>query len=224
MYENYKQQIHWAIFIACTIFALISPSYNTTIVQAETGKANTGKVETRLDAPVSHTGEVSRKKKTDSKVDSKWGWVDKLTQGTCWVDCKISALESVWIISEIAESLVTNCKALADNPVRCIKIWAFIVVNESSWGKSCKKSNKYNCFWLSVKENYKSYNDWVLHFVGKYNRFWLNQTNPNSFYSNSPDWKPVTKFCLSESSSWLPYCKNWHRIAWSVFNKLNKVF
>ena len=223
MYANINK-IHGYILVTCTFFALISPDYNQEIVQAKPKEKTSSWVEREVHAPVSSTGEVDRKEKTDSEVDSKWSWVDKLTQGTCWVDCKQEALIKVGIIPEIAESLVTNCKALAENPVMCIKIWAFIVVNESSGGKVCKKSNKYNCFGLQVKENYKSYNDGVLHFIGKLNKYWYKQTSPDGFYSNSPDRKPPTRFCLSETSSWLPYCKNWHRIAWSVFNKLNKVF
>lgn len=224
MYENYKQQIHWAIFITCTIFSLISPEYNQEIVQAKSKEATSSWMEREIHAPVSSTGETNWKKQESWKVESRWKGVDKVIQEPCWVACKVEALTGLWIIPEIAESLVTNCKALADNPIRCIKIWAFIVVNESSGWKVCKKSNQYNCFGLSVKENYKSYNDWVLHFIGKYNRFWFRQTSPDDFYSNSIDRKPPTRFCLSENSSWLPYCKNWHRIAWSVFNRLNKLF
>lgn len=224
MYHENKQQIHLAIFIICLFFSLISHPYNQNIVQAKAGETNTGKLESWMVETISNTGEINWKEEESWRIESEWSGLDKVIPYSCWISCKIEALTIVWIIPEIAESLVTNCKALANDPIRCIKIWAFIVVNESSWGKSCKNSNQYNCFGLSVKEDYKSYNDWVLHFVGKYNRFWLNQTNPNSFYSNSPDWKPVTRFCMSENSSWLPYCKNWHRIAWSVFNKLNKLF
>lgn len=224
MYENYKQQIHWGIFIACLFFSLISPPYNQEIVQAKPKEKTSTWMASWVVQTVSNTGEVARKKEESWKLESKWK-SSVLNENTeCWVDCKIKHLENIWIIPEIAESLVTNCKALADDPVRCIKIWAFIVVNESSGWKVCKKSNKYNCFGLSVKENYKSYNDGVLHFIGKYNKYWYKQTSPDWFYSNSPDRKPPTRFCLSEDSSGLPYCKNWHRIAWSVFNKLNKLF
>lgn len=219
MYAN-PNKIHGYIFLTCTFFALISPSYNQKVVQAKSEETNTGALETRVDAPIQNSGTIDRKESSRTK----WSGVDKVIQEPCSISCKIKHLENIWIIPEIAESLVQNCKALADDPIRCIKIWAFIVVNESSWGKSCKKSNSFNCFGLSVQEDYKSYNDWVIHFIGKYNRYWRNQASPNGFYSNSPDWKPATRFCLSEDSSWLPYCKNWHRIAWSVFNRLNKLF
>lgn len=218
-YEKNKLRVHQIIFLICIIFSSISPKISYEEIQAKWAETNTWNLETRVDAPVQMSGAIDKKKQY-----YVWWWMDKVTQESCWVDCKIQHLENIWIIPEIAESLVQNCKALAENPIRCIKTGAFIVVNESSGWKSCKKSNPFNCFGLSVQEDYKSYNDWVIHFIWKYNRFWLNQTSPNGFYSNSPDWKPATRFCLSETSSWLPYCKNWHRIAWSVFNKLNKLF
>lgn len=156
------------------------------------------------------------------RKSNQWSWwTDTQSQQICDKECKVEKLIWIWIREEIAISLVENCKALADDPINCIKIGAFISMSESGWWMKCKSSNKYNCFWLSVNEKYNSYNDWVLHFIWKYNRFWFRQSNPNSFYSNSPNWQPVTRFCLSEYSSWLPYCKNWHRIAWSIFNKLN---
>jgi hypothetical protein len=142
---------------------------------------------------------------------------------TCDLTCKLQNLKDIGIRDEIAEVLIFNCKALADDPVNCIKIGAFIVQNESSGGKNCKKSNKYNCFWVAVNENYKSYNDWVIHWVGKYNKFWFRQRTPDNFYSNSPNWKPKTHYCMSEvQPNWktLPYCPNWHKNAWSVYNKL----
>lgn len=227
IYEQHKIKIHSIIFILCVLFALISPQYNQSSAQQNVIKKATGSVASWMVETVSITG------KTNSKTEGVWenGGSKKKpivrtkpnpkSWKTCNADCKVRELIKIWIREEIAISLVENCKALADDPVNCIKIWAFIVVNESSWWKNCKKSNIYNCFGLSVQEDYKSYNDGVLHFIWKYNRFWFRQSNPNSFYSNSPDWQPVTRFCLSENSSWLPYCKNWHRIAWSVFNKLN---
>jgi len=227
IYEQHKTKIHSIIFILCVLFALISPPYNQSSAQQNVIKEATGSVASGMVETI----------QTDGKTDKiQWGRLNaskfqssdkvwKIQQDykirECNQECKINTLIWLGIIEEIASSLVMNCKALADDPVRCIKIWAFITIAESGGWKNCKKSNKYNCFGLSVQEDYKSYNDGVLHFIWKYNRFWHKQTNPNGFYSNSPDWKPATRFCLSEHSSWLPYCKNWHRIAWSVFNKLN---
>ena len=213
MYENNKLLCS-ALFLFCILASLFSQKIPEQVqaksISVET-KAKTWKVEEWLSEPRSETW--------TSTVSNKEEW-----RKECNSVCKIDELKRIGIIPEIAESLVTHCKNLADDPVNCIKVWAFIVKVESSWGNRCKTSNKYNCFWLSVKENYKSYSDWTLHFVWKYNRFWKNQKTPNSFYSNSPNWKPVTNFCLTEVSSWLPYCKNWHRTAWSVFNYLNNLF
>lgn len=232
LYAN-TNKINWIILLACITSFIVSPSYNQEIVQAKSEEKTSTGMASWMVQTVSATGKTNPEKNlrwlthSGKLEDWKTAWISKkYTDSNSWtmerwVEYKIDKLIEVGIIPEIAESLTTNCKALAQDPVRCIKIWAFIVVNESSWGKVCKKSNKFNCFGLQVKEDYKSYNDWVLHFIGKYNKFWYKQTNPNWFYSNSPDRKPPTRFCLSEVSSWLPYCKNWHRIAWSVFNKLN---
>ncbi len=204
MYHEKSNQIHLALFILCVLSATFSPPYNQSSAQQNVIKEATGS---------SQSGMV--------QTIQTWWISNAKEEPNCWVECKIWMLTGIWIREEIAISLVDNCKALAENPVRCIKTGAFIVKSESGWWFNCKKSNQYNCFGLSVQEDYKSYNDGVLHFIWKYNRFWFRQPNPNGFYSNSPDWKPATRFCLSETSSWLPYCKNWHRIAWSVFNKLN---
>lgn len=144
-----------------------------------------------------------------------------MTNSTCNAECKISELSKKGIRDEIARSLVINCKDLAKDPVMCIKIWASIVKNES-WGwYVCKKYNKYNCMWLGVKDQYKSYNDWVLHWVGKYNKRWYKAKNMSFFYS--PAWKlPPSSYCTSEDSSNTAIgCPNWLRISSSFFNSLS---
>lgn len=208
MYHENRNLIHQIIFVLCILFSLISPPYNQGVAWSKEAKTTSGSVATGMVSTVQNNWKIDKKK----------------TVAKCWVECKINTLTGIGIRQEIAISLVENCKALAEDPRHCVITWAFISMSESGWWKNCKSSNKYNCLWLSVNEKYNSYNDGVLHFIWKYNRFWFRQKDPNWFYSNSPNWKPATRFCLSETSSWLPYCKNGHRIAWSVFDKLNKAF
>lgn len=194
-------------------------------LQAKEIGSSTGNLESWVAQKVQTWGKTDWKKETvewNSKLISAWEW--SWWTFECNANCKQKELVKLGIREEIAESLILNCKVLAQNPVNCIKIGAFLVKNESWWGFNCKKSNKYNCFWLSVKEDYKSYNDWVLHWVAKYNKYWFRQSNPNSFYSNKPWVVPITGYCKSElQPDWttLPYCPNWHRHAWYIFNKLN---
>ena len=190
-------------------------------VQAQEAKTETGAMESWVVSQVQARGKEDKKESISLWLD------DRSMQETWWklcdAECKIKTLKDIGIRPEIAESLVTNCKALAEDPVNCIRIGAFIVKNESGGGYRCKKSNTYNCSGMSVNENYKSYNDWIIHWVWKYNKFWYNQRNPDSFYSNSPDWNPKTRYCMSEKQpNWtkLDYCPNWHRIAWGIYNKL----
>lgn len=61
LYAN-PNKIHGYILLACTFLALISPSYNQEAVQAKSEETNTGKVETRLDAPVQMSGAIDKKK------------------------------------------------------------------------------------------------------------------------------------------------------------------
>lgn len=223
MYHENSIKENSIIIGICVILYLFSPSASIPVsieeVQAKEIKTASGALESRMDETVSSSGKTDKKSSMDSW---KQTWVGKVLD--CNADCKIKTLIEIGIREEIAESLFINCKALADNPVRCIKVWAFIVVNES-WGWfKCRKANRFSCFGIMVADKYKSFNDGVIHFVWKYNKYWKNQETPDSFYSNSPNWKPVTRYCMSEDSSWLPYCKNWHRIAWSVYNKLSKSF
>lgn len=223
MYHENKQQIHWGIFITCTLFALISPSYNTTIAQAETGKTNTGKVETRLDAPVSSTGEVDRKEKTDSKVDSKWSWVDKLTQGTCWVDCKIKHLVDIWIDKKLAQPLVENCKRIATDARHCIIAGASVITAESGWKlKNCYHKN---CTWLwAGKIWYETYEAGIIDWIIRYQKYWYKAKSASFFYPSVGE-KSKSRYCTSEHSSWSAVgCPNGQKSAQSTWNKLSKLF
>lgn len=234
MYD--KTTIHFLLLVSCIAFYFLSPDTDVPIltedVQASevysTGKTTWEKVESGVLSEVSIRGKENKIKLKNEiiwwKMEmSEWP-IDEGLQMGCDKICKIQTLKDIGIRPEIAESLVNNCKALADDPVNCIRIGSFIVVNESSGGNRCKKSNSYNCFGMSVNVGYKSFNDGVIHWIGKYNRYWFNQKTPDSFYSNSPDWKPKTRYCLSERQpDWtmLPYCKNGHKHAWIIFNKLN---
>ncbi len=217
MYANLNK-IHGYILVTCTFFALISPDYNQEIVQAKPKEKTSSWVEREVHAPVSSTGEVDRKEKTDSKVDSKWSWVDKLTQGTCWVDCKQKQLEKAWINPNIAPVLIAECKKQDIEVVNCIKIWASILWAESSGWNRC---SKLNCFWVLWK-SFNSYEESVQDWVKRFWKYWYKQKNPSAFYSDSKWRIPKTKYCMSESSSWSSwFCPNWAKHAWTVFNRLD---
>lgn len=218
-----KTKVHTIIFIMCIFFYIVSPDKSYPVrmeeVSAKEIETTSGSVQSWVVSQIQARGKDDWKKKQELHTKKS-----RQILVECDADCKINTLSWIGIRPEIAESLVINCKALAEDPVNCIKIWAFIVKNESGGGYNCKTSNKYNCFWLWVQENYKSYNDGVLHWVWKYSKFWFRQKTPDSFYSNSPNRVPVTWYCKSEyQPDWthLDYCPNWHRIAWSVYNKLN---
>jgi len=57
------------------------------------------------------------------------------------------------------------------------------VKNESGGGYKCRKYNKYNCFGLQAKDAYKSYDDAVVHWVGKFSKRWYKAQNMGFFYS-----------------------------------------
>lgn len=142
------------------------------------------------------------------------------TISNCDTKCKVDQLTKLGIRPEIASSLVTNCKALADNPVHCIKFWAALVANESGGWYKCRSRNQYNCSWMDVWDNYKSYNDGILHWIGKYNRKWYKAKDMSHFYSVA--WSlPPTRYCTSEASSKTSVgCPNWLRHSTSFLNKI----
>lgn len=142
---------------------------------------------------------------------------------SCNAECKVKTLVKLGIWKHIAEPLVSECKKTAQDPVNCIKIWSFLVANESSWGKNCYSNNCYGVKYKGKLKSYSSYAEWVKDWVSRYNRFWFNQRNPSSFYSNSPSWNPKTHYCMSEiqpNGTLLEYCPNGYKNAWSFFNKL----
>lgn len=218
LYAN-PNKIHGYILLACIASFLISPSYNQKFVQAKSEETNTGKVETRLDAPVQMSGAIDKKKQY-----YVWWWLDKVIQESCWVDCKIKHLENIWIIPEIAESLVQNCKNIADDPRKCILVWASIVIAESGGWKNCRKNNKWNCFGIMQDNKYKSYSDATLHFSWKFQKWWRNAESMSFFYP--PAWQlSRSRYCTSEDSSGSSiWCPNWLKNSSAVFKKLDKLF
>lgn len=139
---------------------------------------------------------------------------------SCDSKCKIDQLITLGIRKEIASSLVINCKALADDPVHCIKFWASLVKNESWGGYKCRSRNQYNCSGMDVSAQYKSYNDGILHWIGKYNKYWYKAKDMSHFYSVA--WQlPPTRYCTSEDSSRSKVgCPYGLRNSTSFFNKI----
>lgn len=228
MYD--KTKLHTLIFLTCILLYLVSPSHKFQVpieqVQAKENKTSSWEVKRVVQLPLQDGKQENWKERMDkesrrnvqSKMQETWWKI-------CNADCKARHLVSLGINELIAYSLVYTCKSSAKDPVNCIKLGASIVTAESGGGKKCHKNN---CFWMNAWAIwYDSVEYSVEHWVSKYNRFWLNQKNPSSFYSNSPDWKPKTRYCLSEyqpDGTHLPYCKNWYKHAWNIFNKLEKLF
>lgn len=225
MYHENKLQIHLALFISCVFFTIISPSYNQKIVQAKSEEKTNSGMEWEIYAPVQSSGTIDRNEKIGWWVEL-WGKNSILNtnKSECWATCKIDKLIEVGIIPEISESLVTNCKALADDPRKCILVWASIVTAESSWWKNCRKNNQYNCFWIMQNNNYKSYDDATLHFAWKFQKWWRNAKSMEFFYPKRWETSP-SRYCVSEhSSNSSKWCENWLKNSSAVFNKLNKLF
>lgn len=204
MYHENTNQIHLALFILCALSATFSPPYNQSSAQQNVIKEATGS---------SQSGMV--------QTVQTWWVTNAKEKPNCWVECKIWMLTGIWIREEIAISLVDNCKALAENPVMCIKVWASIVMNESGGWYKCRKANKYNCFWIMQNEDYKSYHDATLHFAWKFQKWWRNAKDMSFFYS--PSWSlPRSRYCTSEDSSGSTIgCPNGLRNSTYYFNKLN---
>jgi hypothetical protein len=143
----------------------------------------------------------------------------------CNADCKVKTLISLGYNERIAWSLVYTCKDKAKDPRHCIIIGASILKAESGGGNKCYKNGCFGILagWIS----YKTLEKWVEDWVTRYNKYWYRQENPSGFYSNSPNWKPKTHYCLSEhqpDGTTLNYCKNWHKHAWSAFNTIRAKF
>ena len=211
-YEN--KTLCTILFFFCIFGAIFSPMIPEQVqaksIPIET-KTQTWKVETRLSKPLANSWTISKSDKKEWRKD-------------CDSVCKSLELQRLWIIEPIANSLITNCKALSSDPRKCIIIWASIVKNESGGWLQCKKSNKYNCMGLSVKADYKSYNDGVLHWIAKYEKHWYKAENSWFFYPDK--WKvSPSRFCTSEYSSGSDIgCPNGKRNAQMIWEKLDKIF
>lgn len=228
-----KTKLHTFIFLTCILLYLVSPSHKFQVpveqVQAKETQTKTGRTIEWVannfqtwrwitkETGTIWTGKVLSWRKQERRDFTK----DLESKKECNADCKARHLVSIGINERIAYSLVYTCKSSAKDPVNCIKLGASIVTAESGGGKKCHKNN---CFWMNAWAIwYDSVEDSVEHWVSKYNKFWFNQKNPSSFYSNSRAWKPKTRYCLSEfQPDWthLSYCKNWYRHSWSMFNKI----
>ena len=193
-YEKYSK-----LCISCAIFCLsayiFSPEKGMKVsiaeVSAKEATTTTGSTATGVSIRLSDEWKDDSKQ-NDKRITQAWQFCD--------AECKIRELTRLGIRSEISTALVKNCKALANDPVKCLKMWASIVKNESGGGYNCRKYNKYNCFGLQVKDAYKSYDDAVLHWVGKFSKRWYKAQNMGFFYS--PAWSlPPSRYCISEDSS-----------------------
>ena len=221
MYEKYPY-LCISAFCISVLFYIFTPEKGMKVyvpeVSAKEVTTATGKTAKGISMEIQAWGEE------DSKEEWKlveWikEWNDKIW--VCDSKCKISELQKKGIRDEIAHSLVINCKALTDDPVQCIKIGASIVKNESWWWFKCRAYNKYNCFWLQVKDDYKSFNDWVVHWVGKYEKRWYKAKNMAFFYS--PAWShPPSRYCTSEhSSNTQIWCPHGLKISTGFYNSLS---
>lgn len=208
MYHENRNLIHQIIFVLCILFSLISPPYNQGVAWGKETKTTSGSVATWVVSTVSHNWKIDKKK----------------TVVKCWVECKINTLTGIGIRQEIAISLVENCKALAEDPRKCVIAWASIVTSESSGWWNCRKNNKYNCFWIMQNNNYKSYNDATLHFAWKFQKWWRNAKSASFFYPSR--WqKSPSRFCVSEhSSNSVIWCPNGQKNAQIIWDKLEKKF
>lgn len=223
---------HGIIFISMLTLAILSPKTDISVYSKEVWtkeiKTTSGSMESRVDEKVQTGTKEDKREKWVGNISRKNDELRKLN-GTieripCESTCKIQTLKDIGIRPEIAESLVNNCKKQNIEVVNCIKLWASIVVAESWWWKRC---NKNWCFGILAKVQYSTVEEWVEDWVNRFWKYWLNQKNPSSFYSNSPNWNPKTRYCMSErqqDGSKLSYCKNWYKHAWDIFNKLDKKF
>jgi len=220
-YEKYSK-LCISCFVLCISAYVFSSEKGMKIsvneVSAKETTTATGKTATGVSMEVQTWG------KEDKPKVSLWtNRIQKIQ--TCDAECKIRELTRLGIRTEISTALVTNCKEQDIEVVNCIKLWASIVVAESWWWNRC---NKNWCFGILAKWlNYKTKEEWVKDWVKRFWKYWKNQKTPDSFYSNSPKWNPKTKYCMSERQTdrtMLSYCKNWHKHAWNIFNKLDKLF
>ena len=222
LYANNKQQIHSFIFIISLLMGIIFSWDYKDISAKETDKVETW---TWLQSFTWNATLSWAKRDWRQAISKEKSWALLYeSNAQCDKECKIDKLIEVGIIPEIAESLVTNCKALADDPRKCVLVWASIVTAESSWWKNCRKNNQYNCFGIMQSNNYKSYSDATLHFAWKFQKWWRNAKSMEFFYPKRWETSP-SRYCVSEhSSNSSKWCENWLKNSSAVFNKLNKLF
>lgn len=217
----YASKLSQIVLIFIVILGCLSAWSGKGIFAAKVDSSKTG---TGLQAVTSSTtvskatvNSKSGKQKTEERIV-----ISHKEITACDTKCKTDQLITLGIRPEIASSLVTNCKALADNPVHCIKFWSSVIKNESGWGYHCwsKTGNKFNCSGMWGTANYKSYNDWVLHWIWKYNKYWYKAKSMSFFYSKA--WSlPPSHYCTDEISSWTKVgCPNGLRNSTQFFNKI----
>ena len=214
-------------FILSFLFAFYFLSPDTSIpilpenVSAQETKTETGSMESWVVSQVQVRGKENT---TKSKTWDNKKSVNTVRPSSCNSECKIETLKDLGIRPEITESLVNNCKALADDPRRCVIAWASIVISESGWGWKCRKNNKYNCFWIMQNNDYKSYNDATSHFAGKFQKWWRNAKSASFFYPSKWNVSP-SRFCTSgDSSNSSIWCPNGQKNAQIIWDKLEKLF
>lgn len=150
--------------------------------------------------------EVKQEEKKQN-VSTKW------TEST-WE--KYNKMIKQWFDKVAAKSLINHCKATAKDPVNCIRVGSFTLWAESSMGNRCYNNN---CVWMNDGwVAYKSIDDGIKAWVGKYNKFWYNQKHPRSFYRDDGI-KPVTRYCMGIKKDGV--CKEWYKNAMKVYTSLN---
>jgi len=203
----YANKLYQVILTICFLMGIVSYGSGQGIyaTQSDRGETGTWLQTIERSTPIPPTTKPSKKDPV-----------------SCDAKCKVDQLVSIGVRHEIASSLVTNCKALADNPVHCIKFWSSVIKNESGGWYHCwsKTGNKFNCSGMWWTANYKSYNDWVIHWIGKYNKYWYKAKDMSFFYSKA--WTlPPSHYCTDEISSWSKVgCPNWLRNSTSFYNKI----
>lgn len=231
MYHENRNLIHQIIFVLCILFSLISPPYNQGMAWSKETKTTSGSVATGMVSTVQNNWKADTKKHKSILIETnRHDWLVWKTSSwgngnaECNQECKINTLTGIGIRQEIAVSLVENCKALAEDPRKCVIAWASIVTSESSGWWNCRKNNKYNCFWIMQNNNYKSYNDATLHFAWKFQKWWRNAKSASFFYPSR--WqKSPSRFCVSEhSSNSVIWCPNGQKNAQIIWDKLEKKF
>ena len=231
IYEQHKNKIHQVIFVLCILAFIVSPPYNQGVAWSKETKTTSGSVANWMVETVQNNWKADTKKHKPILIETnRHDWIVWKTSSwgkgktECNQECKINTLIWLGIREEIASSLVMNCKAIADDPRKCVIVWASVVTSESSWWWNCRKNNEYNCFWIMQNNNYTSYNDATLHFAWKFQKWWRNAKSMEFFYPKRW-WVSPSRFCTSEhSSNSSVWCENWLKNSSFIFNKLQKLF